>query len=99
MAESETSLYAWEIRLSVVPCFEAAGACVHRPGANAAMVVVYRTGVITRDFYNQFSDLFERLATFFASRFVVGDFNNHVDDPTNADSNKFADLLSFNGQL
>jgi Endonuclease-reverse transcriptase len=46
---------------------------------------------------DQFSDLLERLATFSASLIVVGDFNIHVDDPTDADANKFADIVSCNG--
>jgi hypothetical protein len=60
-------------------------------------VVVYRTGNVTQASYDQVSDLLERLATFSSSMIVVGHFNIHVDDPTDADANKFADILYCNG--
>jgi endonuclease/exonuclease/phosphatase (EEP) superfamily protein YafD len=93
----ETSLHARDIRLPVSLSFEAVGAYVHRFGLNAVLVVVYRADNFTQDFYDQFGDLLERLATFSAPLLIVGDFNIHADDPTNADANKFADLLSLSG--
>jgi hypothetical protein len=93
----DASLHAREIPLPVFSSFEVVGAYIHRSGLSAVLVVVYRTGNVTQAFYDQVSDLLERLATFSASMIVVGDFNIHVDDPTDADANKFADILSCNG--
>jgi hypothetical protein len=89
----DVSQHAREIPLPVFSSFETVCAYIHRSGLSAVLVVVYRTGNVTQDFYDQFSDLLERLATFSASLIVVGDFNIHVDDPTDVDANKFARLI------
>lgn len=57
------------------------------------MYYYYRTGNnITQDFYDQFSNLLEKLAILVLAH--CSSFNIHVDGPMNADVNKFADLLS-----
>ena len=46
--------------------------------------VVYRRGSssVTQTFFDDFSDLLERLSTFSAPLMIAGDFNVHVDDAT-----------------
>jgi endonuclease/exonuclease/phosphatase family metal-dependent hydrolase len=93
----DASLHAREIPLPVFSSFEVVGAYIHRSGLSAVLVVVYRTDNVTQAFYDQVSNLLEKLATFSASTIVVGDFNIHVDDPMDADANKFADIFSCDG--
>ena len=54
---------------------------VTRAGFNAVFVVVYRPGSVqvTQAFFDEFSDLLERLATYSSPLTIVGDFNIHVD--------------------
>jgi hypothetical protein len=54
----ETSLHTREMQPPVMSSFKAAGAYGHRYGL--------LSGYFAQDFYNQFSDLLERLATFSA---------------------------------
>jgi Endonuclease/Exonuclease/phosphatase family len=93
----DVSLHPREIPLPVFSSFEIVCAYIHRSGLSAVLVVVYRTGNVIQDFYDQFCDLLERLATFSASLIVVGDFNIHVDNPMDADANRFAEIVSCNG--
>jgi exonuclease III len=61
------------------------------------VVIVYHIGNVTQVFYDQFYNILERLTTFSALLIVVGDFNIHTDDLTDADANEFADMVSCNG--
>jgi len=49
---------------------------------------------VTQSFFDDLSDLLERLSTFSAPLMVTGDFNIHVDDATNIHVSKFTDILS-----
>ena len=69
---------------------------VHHAGFHAVVVVVYRPGScsVTQPFFDDFSDMLERLTTFSAPLIIVGDFNIHVDDATDMQAGKLIDLLS-----
>ena len=81
--------------------FEFIAAYVHRAGFNAVVVVVYRPGSrrVTSAFFDDFSDLLERLATYSAPLMIVGDFNIHVDDATDTDAGTLLDILVSHGLL
>ena len=92
----EPSLHARTIQLPVFSTFEAVAVFVHRAGFNAVVVVIYRPGSrsVTQSFFDDFSDLLERLSTFSAPLMIVGDFNIHVDDATDIHAGELTDLLS-----
>jgi len=60
-------------------------AVIHRPGPKAA----------DNDFFNDLSDIFERLSHF-SSAVVVGDLNLHLDISESVDTVKFSSLLEAN---
>jgi len=76
--------------------FEVISAYVHRTGFNGVVVVVYRPGsqTVTQAFLDDFSDLLERLSTYSSPLMIVGDFNIHVDDPTDTHAGKLLDVLT-----
>ena len=90
------SLYARTVQLPVFATFEAVAAFIHRAGFKAVVVVVYRPGScsVTQTFYDDFSDMLERLSTFSAPLMIAGDFNIHVDDETDVHAGKLTDLLA-----
>ena len=71
-------------------------AFIHRAGFEAVVVVVYRPGCcgVTQTFYDDYSDMLERLSTFSAPLMIAGDFNIHVDDETEVHAGKLTDLLA-----
>jgi len=92
----ESSLHVRLVQLPVFSTFEVVTAFVQRAGFNAVVVVVYRPGSsgVTQSFFDDLSDLLERLSTFSAPLMITGDFNIHVDDATNIHVSKFTDILS-----
>ena len=90
------SLYARTVQLPVFATFEAVAAFIHRAGFKAVVVIVYRPGSCgaTQTFYDDFSDMLERLSTFSAPLMIAGDFNIHVDDETDVHACKLTDLLA-----
>ena len=91
----ESSLHVRTVQLPVFSTFEAVTAFVHRAGFNTVVAVVYRPGScsVTQSFFDDFSDLLERLSTFSAPLMIAGDFNIHVDDVTDVHAGKLTDIL------
>ena len=89
----ERSLRACHVQLPVFSTFEVVAAYVHRAGFNAVVVVIYRPGshAVTLSFFDEFSDLLERLTTFSAPLMIAGDFNIHADDSTDVHAGRYAD--------
>lgn len=95
---------SFHVRLVSLPnysSFEVIAAYVHRAGFNAVVVVVYRPGSsgATQAFFNDFSDLLERLATYSTPLMITGDFNIHVDDANSTDAGKLSDILAGHSLL
>jgi len=65
------------------------------PRSSTVVVVVCRPGScsVTQSFFDDFSDLLERLSTFSAPLMIAGDFNIHVDDVTDVHAGKLTDIL------
>jgi exonuclease III len=63
--------------VAAVSSFEVVGTYLHRAGFNAVVVVIYRPGSsgATHAFFDDFSELLERLAIFSSPLMIVGDFN------------------------
>jgi len=90
--------------LSLLPkfqTFEVVGAYIHRAGFNVVVVVVYRRGslTVTQPFFTDFCDLLERLAVYSSPLMIVGDFNIHVDDVTDANASKLSAALASHSLL
>ena len=66
-------------------CLKLLVAIIYRPGSKAA----------DNDFFNDLSDIFERLSHF-SSAVVVGDLNLHLDLRECVDTIKFSSLLEAN---
>jgi len=49
---------------------------------------------VTQAFFDDFSDLLERLSTYSSPLMIVGDFNFHVDDPTGTHAGKLLDVVT-----
>jgi Reverse transcriptase (RNA-dependent DNA polymerase)/Endonuclease-reverse transcriptase len=92
----DTSLHARPLQLPFSSTFEAVAAYVHRAGFNAVVVVLYRPGScsVTNAFFDDFSDLLERLSTYSAPLMILGDFNIHMDDVVDLHAGKLLDILA-----
>ena len=91
----DATFTARPVQLPSFSSFEVVYAYVHRAGFSAVIAVLYRPGSVTatQSFFDDFSDLLERLATFSAPLMIIGDFNIHVDDVTDVSAGKLADIL------
>ena len=69
---------------------------VQGSGANIVIVVVYRPGSAPADklFFDEFTDLMERVVALSAVVAIVSDINIHLDDPLVATFVKFNDTIS-----
>jgi hypothetical protein len=65
------------------------------------LVTVYRPSshAVTEIFFEEFTSLLELLSTFSSNVVIVGDFNIHVDDVTDAMALRFLDLLDAFGYI
>jgi len=92
----EPSLNVRMVQLPTFSTFDAVAVSAHRAGFNATVVAVYRPGSrsVTQSFFNDFSDLLERLTTLSAPLMIVGDFNVHVDDSTDIQAGKLHDIIA-----
>jgi len=92
----DSSLHARAVQLPVFTTLEVTAAYVIHAGFNAVFVVVYRPGSVqvTQAFFDEFSDLLERLATYSSPLTIVGHFNIHVDVASDTHASKFHDILS-----
>lgn len=92
----EPSLHVRAVPLPVFATFEVVTAFVQRAGFSVVVAVVYRPGSssVTQSFFDDFSDLLERLSTFSAPLMIAGDFNIHVDDANDIQASKLTDILS-----
>jgi len=92
----EPSLNVRTVQLPTFSTFEAVAASAHPAGFNATVVAVYRPGSrsMMQSFFNDFSDLLERLTTLSAPLMIVGDFNIHVDDSTDIHAGKLHDIIA-----
>jgi exonuclease III len=65
------------------------------------LVTVYRPSshAVTEIFFEEFTSLLELLSTFSSNVVIVGDFNIHVDDVTDAMALRFLDLLDAFGYM
>ena len=92
----DCTLHARHVQLPHFASFEFVCSIVYRAGFNAVIVVIYRPGsqAVTQSFFNDLSDLLERLATYSSPLIIIGDFNIHVDDACNEDATKLHDILS-----
>lgn len=79
--------------------FEYMETLIRSPSTVLRIGVVYRpppsaeNGLTVNMFFDEFADLFERLAVSSGKLVLLGDFNFHVDDPTNPQAARFLDLL------
>jgi hypothetical protein len=65
----------------------------------AIVVVIYRPGssAVVSTFFDELSSLFEAVATFKETVFIVGDFNIRLDRPDDPDTRRFVDIVSCYG--
>jgi len=67
-------------------------------GASSCVaVVVYRTGPVTSAFFNDLSDVLDRIVTYADPIYVVGDVNIRLDRPDDPVSRQFTDTLATHG--
>lgn len=92
------------IRLSVLPIqspssFELLCVCITTGRSTEIVVVVYRPGSqpLQQQFFDELSVVFERVATYSAPVYVVGDFNIRLDRPNDPSSVQFRSLLESFG--
>jgi len=92
----DVSLHARPLQLPTFSTFEVVATYVHRAGFNAVVVVLYRPGSlhVTNAFFDNFNDLLERLAIYSAPLMIVGDFNIHMHDASDAYAGKLSDILA-----
>ena len=87
-------------RLDVgVSCTSCELLCVRvAAGASSCVaVVVYRTGPVTSAFFNDLSDVLDRIVTYADPIYVVGDVNIRLDRPGDPVSRQFTDTLATHG--
>jgi len=91
----DNSLNIRLIQLPTFTSFESLAVYVYRAGFNAVIVVLYRPGSsnVTQLFFDELSDMLERLAIYSSPLVIVGDFNVHVDDRADTSSAKLHDIL------
>ena len=75
---------------------EALAVCLHGSGLNLLVVVLYRPGSakIKKDFFDEFDNVLERVATFASSIVILGDINIQLDMAESANTNTFLRLLA-----
>ena len=79
--------------------------CNHSNRLSIRLITIYRPPPSEKNnltmsmFLQDFSTLLEHLTTVPEHLIFIGDFNVHMDDPTNSDAAKFADLLDSAGLI
>jgi hypothetical protein len=73
--------------------------CVRITAASSSFVVilVYRTGQLSAEFFTELSDVLDRVATQIDPLYVVGDVNIRLDRPDESPSKQFCDTLTSHG--
>ena len=80
------------MNLGAFNTFECIGISLKNPNVN--IVVIYRTGPCTSDFFDDFSDLIVSLSALSASFLILGDFNIHMNKNTHA-SNTLSEIIEI----
>ena len=72
---------------------------IHESGINLVIVVIYRPGSQQADttFFEDFSDLGERVAAMSAPVIMLGDINIHIDDASLSSTSNFMDIVTSCG--
>ena len=88
----------YAVRTSKLPMcktMEVLGVHVHSAATNLLIIMVYRSGSVAVNtlFFDEFTDLIERVAAFAAPIVIVGDINLHLDDPSASKTASFNDIL------
>ena len=87
-------------RLDVgVECTSCELLCARITAASSSciVVIVYRTGPLSSDFFTELSDVLDRTVTYVDPLYVVGDVNIRLDRPDEAASRQLTDTLTSHG--
>ena len=90
-----------KVALKQFKSFEALGMLVRSSPTNILLFVIYRPPPSNRNslsnkiFFDEFALFLKQFSTNPSSLLIVGDFNFHVDDPTNTAAKQFLDLLEI----
>ena len=91
-----TKYSARVVSLPSCKTLEALAVYLHGSGLNLLVVVLYRPGSakIKKDFFDEFDNVLERVATFASSIVILGDINIQLDMTESANTNTFLRLLA-----
>jgi hypothetical protein len=89
------------VDFGVFKSFEYVSAYVSGSTLTLLVIVIYRPGSVTVSefFFDDFSDLLERSATYASSLVIAGDINIHLDIATDHSTVKFNDILDSHGLI
>jgi hypothetical protein len=91
------------VRLKVVhigtqpTTFECVAARITSAPTSCLVIVVYRTGPITANFFTELTDVLGRLSTYALPLYLAGDINIRLDRPTELNSVEFCDIIASFG--
>jgi len=96
-----SSLKAKCVDFGIFKSFEYISAYVSGSTLTLLVIVIYRPGSVTVSelFFDEFSELLDRTATYASSLVIAGDINIHLDISTDHSTVKFNDILDLHGLI
>ena len=94
-ASRVVTLTSREVPLPVYKTFEVLVVYIHGAQRNVLAITMYRpsSDEVSSGFFEEFSDVLERTATFSCPMIILGDVNLHLDDVNNPHTVHFNEIL------